>query len=135
MADNVSEFVNVSKFVNVSERLEELGWVYPRSGMALLPVNIGTAESAEELRQASEAATVKKLLKAGQLPIEDIMNAGQRLPAIKNKHLEWTAPILCRHSDWKKPAVCAILRRHGPLAAIGGSQRERDRNSTLTSNR
>lgn len=86
--------IEVSGFVNISDRLKELGCVYPQSGMALLPVNIETAKSADELKQASEAATIRKLLKAGQLPLVDIMSAGQHLPAIKNKHLEWTAPIL-----------------------------------------
>lgn len=41
----------------------------------------------------------------------------------------------CRHSDWKSPRR---LRHSAPLwglAANGGSQRERDRISTLTSNR
>jgi hypothetical protein len=51
---------NITDFVNVGEKIANLGGVYP-NGLALLPVNFESASSVADLRQASEAATIKKL--------------------------------------------------------------------------
>jgi hypothetical protein len=55
--------VEVSEFINVRQKLNELGAEYPTDGIALLPLNISTAESIGDLKQASEAATIRKLLR------------------------------------------------------------------------
>jgi hypothetical protein len=55
---------NASDYVGVVEKLAALGCQYP-AGIALLPANFKFAISVSELRQVSEAATVKTLLSAG----------------------------------------------------------------------
>ena len=59
-----------------------------------MPVNVESAASIADLLQASETATIKKLLLAGGLPVDDIVERGQRPPYMKNKSYEWVAPTL-----------------------------------------
>jgi hypothetical protein len=56
-------------------------------------VNFANA-SAADLLQASESATVKKLLKEADIPVDDILVPGRRPMYIKNKSADWAAPIL-----------------------------------------
>lgn len=84
---------NVTDFVNVSKKVADLACRYP-DRMALLPINFESASSIGEFLQASEAATIKKLLVADGLPLDDIVSPSQRIPYIKNKSHEWVAPIL-----------------------------------------
>jgi hypothetical protein len=79
---------------DIAARMEELGCAYPTSGIALLPVNFATASQSEDLLQASEAATVKKLLKEAGIPVDDVFGPGRRPMYIKNKSSDWAAPIL-----------------------------------------
>jgi len=96
---------NITDFVNVGEKIANLGGVYPH-GLALLPVNFESASSLAELRQASEAATIKKLLIAEGLQVDDILDRSQRPPYIKNKSHEWASPIIF---------VSALLYSQNPM--------------------
>ena len=84
---------SVTDYVNVSLKLADLGCNYPQ-GLSLLPVNFESASSITDFLQASEAATIRKLLVAEGLPLNDIVERNQRPPYIKNKSHEWAAPLL-----------------------------------------
>ncbi len=84
---------NVSDYINVSKKMAELGCRYP-DRLALLPVNFKSASSITEFLQASEAATIRKLLLAEGLLLDDIVDKSQRPPYLKNKSHEWVAPII-----------------------------------------
>jgi hypothetical protein len=86
--------VEVSEFINVHQKLDELGAEYPADGIALLPLNISTAESIGDLRQASEAATIRKLLRQADIPVKDILSKEKRPPYVKNKSNDWVSPII-----------------------------------------
>jgi hypothetical protein len=86
--------VEVSDFINVHQKLNELGAEYPTDGMALLPPNISTAESIGDLKQASEAATIRKLLRQSDVPVRDILSKEKRPPYVKNKSSDWVSPII-----------------------------------------
>lgn len=83
----------ITDYVDVSKKIADLGCRYPER-MALLPINFESATSISEFLQAAEAATVKKLLLAEALPFDDIVDRSQRPPYVKNKGLEWIAPIV-----------------------------------------
>jgi len=83
----------LTDYVDISRRIADLGCRDPKA-IALLPINFDSASSISELRQASEAATIKKLLLKAGVPIEDIVDRSQRPPYVKNKHSDWVAPIL-----------------------------------------
>src|SRR5580692_4260791 len=83
----------ITDFIDVRKKIADLG-CRDTEGMALLPINFESARSIAELRQASEAATIKKLLIAEGVPVDDIVEKGQRLPYVKNKSFEWVGPIL-----------------------------------------
>ncbi len=84
---------NISDYINVSKKMADLGCRYP-DRLALLPVNFKSASSITEFLQASEAATIRKLLLAEGLPLDDILNQSQRPPYLKNKSHEWVAPVI-----------------------------------------
>ena len=84
---------NITEYPNVMERLNEFGCNVP-IGIALLPVNFETADSVEELRQVTEGATVKTLLRSANLPIIDIFPPEKRPPYIQNNAFDWLAPPL-----------------------------------------
>jgi hypothetical protein len=88
-----SATTKITDYVDVSKKMADLGCRCPER-MALLPINFESATSIAELLQASEAATIKKLLLAEALPIDDILDRSQRPPYVKNKWHEWVAPIL-----------------------------------------
>jgi hypothetical protein len=112
-------------------KLEELACAYPISGIVLMPVNFETASSAEELLQASEASTVRKLLKEAGVPIYDIFRPDRRPMYIKNKSAGWAAPILFVSAAFysQNPAAVALaLNIIGNYATefLTGTRRQRD---------
>lgn len=84
---------NITEYTNVRQRLNEMGCNDP-IGFTLLPNNFESASSIAEFRQASEAATVKTLLRSAQLPHSDILPLETRPPYIQNNAFEWFAPTL-----------------------------------------
>lgn len=87
------ERTRITDYIDVGKKMADLGCRYPEQ-MALLPINFEAARSIAEFLQASEAATIKKLLLAKKLPLNDILDRNQRSPYLKNKSHEWAAPIL-----------------------------------------
>jgi hypothetical protein len=85
--------INITDYVNVRQRATDLGCRCPER-IALLPINFESANSIGELLQASEASTIKTLLLAEAVPLDDIVDRNQRPPYVKNKSHEWIAPIM-----------------------------------------
>ena len=75
-------------YVNVTAKMAELSCKYPRAGIVLLPINFAAASSASELLQASDTATVKKLLQEAGVPVEEVLERSRRPMYIKNKSVE-----------------------------------------------
>jgi hypothetical protein len=71
-----------------------LGYSYPESGIAILPINFENAASAEDLRQAAESSTIKTLFRNANVPYEDVFRAYKRLPYVHNNAFEWVVPTL-----------------------------------------
>jgi hypothetical protein len=83
----------IADYIDVSKKMADLGCRYPER-MALLPINFESATSISEFLQASEAATIKKLLLSQAVHLDDIVARSQRPPYVKNKSHEWVAPIV-----------------------------------------
>lgn len=83
--------VEVTEYISVSKKLLDLGCRQP-NGLTLLPINLETAQSAADLLEASETSTVRKLLIAAGIPIEDITDDG--LLCVKNKDFSWVSPTI-----------------------------------------
>lgn len=83
----------VTDYIDVSKKMADLGCRFPER-MALLPINFESAVSITELLQASEAATIKKLLLAEAVPLDEIVDRSQRPPYVKSKSSEWISPII-----------------------------------------
>jgi hypothetical protein len=88
-----AEATKITDYIDVGRKIADLGCRRPER-MALLPINFESASSMEELLQASEAATIRKLLLTGGIPLDDIFDRNQRPPYVKNKSHEWVAPII-----------------------------------------
>jgi hypothetical protein len=84
---------NITDYLNVRKKAAALGCSCPDQ-LGLLPINFESAASISELRQASEAATIRKLLLAESLPVGDFRDPNRKLPYIKNKSHDWVAPTL-----------------------------------------
>ncbi|MBS0536991.1 MAG: hypothetical protein JSR72_23270 [Proteobacteria bacterium] len=84
----------ISDFPLVSDRIVSLGCSYPDSGIAILPINFENAASAEDLRQAANASTIKTLFRNSNVPHVDIFGADKRLPYVHNNAFEWVVPTL-----------------------------------------
>jgi hypothetical protein len=81
-------------FTDIAAKIKNFGGAYPRTGVALLPVNFANAASLEELLQASDTATLRKLLKEANVPVDDLFEPDRRPMYIKNKSADWVAPII-----------------------------------------
>jgi hypothetical protein len=99
----------ITDYIDVSRKAADLGCSCPQ-GMALLPVNFESAASVADLLQAAEAATIRKLLVAEALTVDDITDKSQRLPYVKNKSFEWVAPVLFVSASLcsQNPALVAV---------------------------
>ena len=84
--------IEITDALNVREKLRSLGCSEPR-GFAVLPVNLDTARSVEELLLGGEAATITQLLRIANLHLADIL-PGQRLPIRLRKSSDWDGGIL-----------------------------------------
>jgi hypothetical protein len=83
-----------SDYVSVHSRSTELGCIYPTSGLSLLPDNFATAKVYEELRQQSEAASIRTLFRTHGIPLSEILPSDKRVPYIQNNSYEWVGPAL-----------------------------------------
>lgn len=84
--------IEIADAANVRKKLRTLGCDQPR-GLAVLPVNLDTARSVEELVLGGEAATIAQVLRAAKLPLTDVL-PGRRLPFRLRRSFDWDGGIL-----------------------------------------
>jgi hypothetical protein len=84
---------SINDYLSVRQKAADLGCVVPE-GIALLPMNFETATSRKDFRQRSEAATVRSLLRANNLPLSELLPAGERAPYIQNNAFELLLPTI-----------------------------------------
>lgn len=102
--------ITVTDYVDVPAKIGELGCVMPDSGLTLLPLNFDAAASISDLRHASETSTIRKLMQQEKLPLQDIVERGQRPPYIKNKSSDLVLPTLFLSAAFisQNPALVSI---------------------------
>lgn len=84
---------NISEFVSVRDKLLALGYRAPTS-LAILPLNIEHAASANEIRLQSESATVKTLFRQAGIPLDELFEPSNRPPYVQNNDVHWIAPTI-----------------------------------------
>lgn len=84
----------ITAWTDIAVRMQEFSCAYPETGIALLPVNFATASLPTDLLQASDSATVRKLLKEADILVNDIFVSERRPMYIKNKSADWAGPII-----------------------------------------
>lgn len=85
--------IEQSEYVNVVDRLQELGLASP-SQMAFLPIHFESAESVEDCKQLADAATIKKVLRAANFPLDDVFEKKQRPHLVQNNSSEFVLPVI-----------------------------------------
>ena len=80
-------------YINVRAKLAQIG-CRSTTGLALLPLNLESAASQADLRQQSEAATVKSLLRQAGVELTDLFNPANRPPYVQNNDISWIAPTI-----------------------------------------
>lgn len=83
----------VRDHVSISEKLKHFGIPVP-NGLAILPSNLATAKSIEELRQHVESDTVRTLLKASKIPYVEIFDEDNQPSYLQQYGFEWFGPTL-----------------------------------------
>ncbi|NHV29379.1 hypothetical protein [Burkholderia sp. D-99] len=83
----------VRDYVSVSEKLKSFGVSLP-SGLVLLPGNLATATSIDDLRQQVESDTVRTLLKANNIAYAEIFDEDDQPPYLQQYSFEWFGPTL-----------------------------------------
>lgn len=83
----------VRDYVSVSEKLKSLGVSLP-SGLAILPDNLATATSIDDLRQQVESDTVRTLLKSNKIGYVEIFGDDDQPPYLQQYSFEWFGPTL-----------------------------------------
>ena len=84
---------NISDYIQVFEKLDELGCSYSE-GIVILPVDFEAATSTTDLRQLSEASTIKKLFRSNSIPYSEIRKENEKPAYIQNNAFEWVGPTL-----------------------------------------
>ena len=83
----------VRDYVSVSEKLKSLGVSLP-SELAILPSNLATATSVDDLRQQVESDTVRTLLKSNKIDYVEIFGEDDQPPYLQQYSFEWFGPTL-----------------------------------------
>jgi hypothetical protein len=83
----------ISDFVSVRDKLLAFGYRAP-SGLAILPLNLEYATSANEIRLQSESATVKTLFRQAGIPLDELFGPSNRPPYAQNNDADWIAPAI-----------------------------------------
>lgn len=83
----------VRDYVSVSEKLKSFGIPIP-DGLAILPSNLATAQSIDDLRQHVESDTVRTLLKENKVAYVEIFDENNQPPYLQQYSFEWFGPTL-----------------------------------------
>ncbi len=82
--------ITIEDYVRVNERADEVGCRRPQ-GISILPENFDSATSHQELVVWGESVDVRKVLERHDLPMGDVMPAGERPRSLHYKSANWTA--------------------------------------------
>ena len=85
--------VNVLDYIAVSEKLKSFGFSAP-NGLAILPSNLPTATSIEDLRQHVESDTVRTPLTANKIAYDEIFDENNQPSYLQQYSFEWFGPTL-----------------------------------------
>jgi hypothetical protein len=85
--------VVISNYVDVHQRAQELG-LDLASDFAILPRAFGENAQVSHLAHESEAATLRKLLKAEGIDIQQIEPCDGRIPSVVQRSADWLAPTI-----------------------------------------
>ncbi len=85
--------VSVTDCVDVRKQVEKHA-LHLTSELALLPRGFEATTAGAELAHEADAATVRKLLKAAGLDVQQLQPQGRRLPSVVQHSADWIAPTL-----------------------------------------
>lgn len=85
--------IEVRDYVSISDKLKDFGVSVP-NGLAILPGNLATAKSVDDLRQHVESDTVRTLLKISKIPYVEIFDEDNQPPYLQQYGFEWFGPTL-----------------------------------------
>jgi hypothetical protein len=83
----------LSEYVDVQQRATELGLVLT-SALAILPRGFGAPAATSSLAHEAEASTLRKLLKAQGIDVQQVEPPNGRLPSVVERSADWLAPTL-----------------------------------------
>jgi len=83
----------VRDYISISEKLKDFGVTVP-NGLAILPSNLATAKSVDELRQHVESDTVRTLLNINKIPYVEIFDEDNQPSYLQQYGFEWFGPTL-----------------------------------------
>ncbi len=86
--------IRVSPFPNVRGRLVRLGASEPTSLLTILPHNLASVDSKTDLLYSPEAATIRSLLRANDVPYGDLFSKEERPPYLHLRSADWRPPVL-----------------------------------------
>lgn len=85
--------INVVDYISVEEKLKLLNLNMP-DGITLLPYNLVSAESLDDLRQKAESATVRKLFRSNNTAYVEIFDNENQPAYLEQYGFEWFGPTL-----------------------------------------
>lgn len=85
--------IEVRDHISIAEKLESFGVAAP-NGLAILPFNLATATSKDELRQHVESDTVRTLLLCNNIPHVEIFDESDQPPYLQQYGSDWFGPTL-----------------------------------------
>jgi hypothetical protein len=85
--------IQITDYIDVEKRALDLGLNVP-SGIAILPRNFDTAESADELIHESTAPTIRVLWRQAGVAETRLEKEGMKIPQGSRKSWEWVGPII-----------------------------------------
>ncbi|MDT4857168.1 hypothetical protein FQZ97_915820 [compost metagenome] len=85
--------MEINDYVSVAERLNKFNVSAP-SGLAILPHNLATAASREELRQHAESDTVRTLFFENNITCIEIFDEDNQPPYLQQYGFEWFGPTI-----------------------------------------
>ena len=85
--------IAVTDYLDIQMRLSEFG-LPNATGLTLLPTNLASAPNAEDLLQASEAATVRSLFRSAGLGFTELPDRTHGIRYIQNNAADWVGPTI-----------------------------------------
>jgi hypothetical protein len=83
----------ISDFISVRDKLSALGYQVP-TGLAILPLNIETATSRNDITQRSESATLRTIFRHAGVPLDEVFDLSNKPPYVQNNDISWIVPTI-----------------------------------------